>query len=104
MTPPDGEGPDRVGRVLEKVLDRLGIRQEIADQEVLHRWDELVGDRIAEVARPRALARGVLFVEVRSSAWLNELNLMKPQLLSRVRADTDSTPVEKIVFTLEERR
>ncbi len=98
-----GERPQKVGPVLDEVLDRLGLKAELEDQRVLEEWEASVGEKIAGVARPRALHRGVLFVEVRSSAWLNELNLMKSELLDRLNRGGENQRVKKLVFTLEER-
>ena len=48
------------------------------------------------------LPHATLIVEVRSSAWLMELNMMKSALLERVNEHVSSTPLDKIVFVLAE--
>ncbi len=99
-----GDRSERVGPILDGLLDRLGIRREVQDQGLLQEWEGLVGEEIARVARPTALSKGVLFVEVDSSAWLNELNLLRPQLLERINEGQEAPPVRKVVFRLRERR
>jgi predicted nucleic acid-binding Zn ribbon protein len=93
-------GMGKVDRVLGELLKELGLEATLSQQGVLERWGELVGPGIAEVTRARAVERGVLFVDVKSSAWLNELNLMRHDLLARLNAGAGEGRVEKLVFTL----
>lgn len=99
-----GDGrPDRVGDLLGGLLRKWGVDREVARQGALERWPGLVGERIADVTRARSVASGILFVEVRSSAWMNELNLMRHELLRRLNAGQEEGRVERIVFVLAER-
>lgn len=102
MTKPEGGGPDRVGELLGGLLRKWGVDREVARQGALERWEEVVGERIAGVTRPRSVSSGTLFVEVRSSAWMNELNLMRHELLRRLNAGQAEGRVERIVFVLAE--
>jgi predicted nucleic acid-binding Zn ribbon protein len=93
-------GFERVGQVLTGYLDRMGLTEAVAGQEVLTRWEAVVGERVARVARASAISGGTLFVKVDSSAWLNELNFMRRELLARINAEMEGVRVERIVFTL----
>lgn len=95
-------GPERIDEVLGAFLKKKGLEGEVEGQEALDRWAEVVGEKIARVARPMGLARGVLYVEVRSSAWMSELNLMRHQILARLNAGRDGGRVERILFRLAE--
>ena len=97
-----GSGPERVGGIVEAFLEKKGIRDQVRRQEVLEDWGERVGERIAAVTRPQAIAEGTLFVEVRSSAWLMELNMMKREILARVNAGREDAPVDKLVLVLSQ--
>jgi hypothetical protein len=100
---PGGDrGMGKVDEVLGGLLRSLGIHHEVARQEVLERWPEVVGERIAAVTRARSVARGILFVDVRSSAWITELNLMRHELLTRLNAGAGEGRVERIVFSQAE--
>lgn len=99
-----GDGrPDRVGDLLGELLQKWGVGREVARQGALERWPRVVGERIAGVTRARSVSAGILFVEVRSSAWMNELNLMRHELLRRLNAGEGEGRVERIVFVLAER-
>jgi len=96
------DGPVRVGDLLENVLEDAGVRDQIRRQDVVEAWDGIVGEKIAEVTRALRVDEGVLYVEVRSSAWLMELNLMKPSILERVNGGRDEGRIEKVRFLLAE--
>jgi len=48
-------------------------------------WPELVGERIAMVARPVSERGGEVTIECADSVWAQELDLMQEQLLGRLR-------------------
>jgi len=92
----------RVGVVLDALLDRQGMHLQLARTRVLEDWAERVGERIAQVARPKSVADATLFVEVRSSGWLMELDLMKRDILRKINEGRGEASIEKIVFVLAE--
>lgn len=92
-------GPRPVGELVGDFLGRHGLDEEVDRQRAVQDWPEVVGDRIARVTEPRSVSRGVLFVAVRSSAWLMELNMMKREILERLNEGRASDrQVERIVF------
>lgn len=62
-----------------------GIADEVRGQRVVTEWAELVGAKIAQRTRPAGVVDRVLWVEVATSAWMQELNLLKPRLLEGLR-------------------
>lgn len=93
------KGPEKLGNLLPDFLKDSGVQDDLARQSALGEWDECVGRKIAQVTHPRSVADGTLIVEVRSSAWLMELNMMKGEILDRVNADRE-TPIRKLVFVM----
>jgi predicted nucleic acid-binding Zn ribbon protein len=96
------KGPTPVSAVLDGVLEKHGVRKQVERIGMLELWPEIVGEKLAEVTRVRGLDEDALFVEVRSSAWLMELSMMKAQFLERVNQRLVGMPLEKIVFVLAE--
>jgi predicted nucleic acid-binding Zn ribbon protein len=96
-------GPIRVGDLLDDVLKQRGVGTQIRRVGALDVWAEAVGEKIASVTHARAVVATTLFVEVRSSAWLMELDFMKGALLEHLneQLETDGA-VERIVLTLME--
>ena len=92
----------RLGDVLGGVLEQHGLGGQIKRMAALDLWAEVVGEHIAAVTRARSVTNGALVVEVRSSGWLMELNMMKGDLLARVNGRMADTPLERLVFVLAE--
>jgi predicted nucleic acid-binding Zn ribbon protein len=95
---------ERIGQLIEGVLRSRGLAEGVERAAVLPEWPELVGPQIARVARPVGFDRATLFVEVRSSAWLMELQMMERRILARLNAGRRRGKFEKIVFRLDEGR
>lgn len=92
-------GPVRVGEIVGSFLADTGIQKRLERFDVLERWPDLVGDRIAAVTRARGLSEDTLFVEVRSSAWLTELTMMKGDILERINEDREADArIGRLVF------
>lgn len=70
-----------LGDAIEKYLQNHGIKKRLQQASVVPEWPELVGDKIAAVTSPREVRRdGTLVVSVKSSAWMQELQLMEPEI------------------------
>ena len=68
----------------EAIRDALrfrGISDQVRAERVVAEWTELVGPKIASRTRPDDIRDRVLHIEVASSAWLQELNLLRAQIL-----------------------
>ena len=97
-------GRKRVRRKLEapeamdELLDRAG-EDRFAKKRVpipVREWRAAVGPRIADRARPWTLERGVLLVKVATSVWANELSMLAPELIARLKQR--GFPVEQLRF------
>ncbi|GBD31375.1 MAG: hypothetical protein KatS3mg081_1084 [Gemmatimonadales bacterium] len=78
----------RVGDALERYLEKSGLTDRLAQASVIEEWPRLVGERIARVCQPESVSQdGTLFVKVSSGAWMQELQLMTPEILERLRAE-----------------
>ena len=95
-------GPAQIASVLQGVLEKHGVDKQIERLGVLDLWPEIVGLQLAEVTKVKGLDDAALFVEVRSSAWLTELSMMKDVFLERVNERLGEAPIERIVFVLAE--
>lgn len=93
------EKPARVQDLLADFLESAGVGDELARVSAVDEWAESVGPAIAEVTRARSVSGSTLVVEVRSSAWLMELNMMKSEILKRLNQGREA-PLEKLVFVL----
>lgn len=93
------DGPTRVGELVGSLLEEKGLQEQVERVAILDKWDDLVGDRIARVTHAKSLSGGTLFVEVKSSAWMSELDFMKGEILEKLN-EHSGAPIEKLVFLL----
>ncbi|MCM2280343.1 MAG: DUF721 domain-containing protein [Bdellovibrionaceae bacterium] len=66
-------------------------------------WPLIVGDTIAAQTLPCALERGVLFVWVRHSAWMQQLWFFKDMIREKVNTHLRVAHVRDVKFTLNRR-
>ena len=94
-------GPKQVREALQSYLEKAGISEKIEAASVVPEWKELVGEGIAAVTTPLRVSSGVLFVAVRSSAWLSELKLMEREILKRLNTGKAKGRISAIRFVMQ---
>lgn len=95
-------GLERMDSVLADVLEEAGVQEQVERVRVLGLWPEIVGEQVARVTRAKSVDEATLIVEVRSSAWLMELNMLKGDIVRRANERMRDTSIEKIVFVMAE--
>jgi predicted nucleic acid-binding Zn ribbon protein len=93
--------PKRIDEALASYLERSGLAERVEQAAIIPEWPRLVGVQIAQVTEPLSIARdGTLFVAVSTNAWMNELSLMEPQLLTALNRKSGRPPVRRIHWRL----
>lgn len=93
--------PMKVAEALAGYLARSGLGDRLEQVNVLDDWEDRVGERIAAVTEPLHIAKNVLFVAVKSSAWLMELRMMESEIRSRLNEGREKGRIERIRFVQE---
>jgi predicted nucleic acid-binding Zn ribbon protein len=88
--------PVPVGRILEDVLDQLGLSERMTERRLLDAWPEIVGERIARSCRPVDLHDGVLTLGADHPVWRQELTLLMPRIKDRFNERFGSGSVREI--------
>jgi predicted nucleic acid-binding Zn ribbon protein len=97
----DKRTPATIEDVIASVLKSAGLTDRVAQASVIPEWPKLVGPQIAMVTEPLHLLQdGTLVVTVTTSAWMQELSLLEPELLKSLNADRSRPPVAKLRWTL----
>ena len=79
--------PKPLGGALLQALKKYGLDAGIRSARVLLDWEKTAGEKIARHARAVDLKNGVLTVEVDSPAWIQQLSLIKKEVIKKVNAD-----------------
>ena len=78
--------PERVGSILDSVLNQTGLASRAQERSVLGNWEEIVGDRAAAHTRAVDIKDGVLTLEADHAAWRQELTLLFPVIIEKYNA------------------
>lgn len=68
-------------RAVAEALELHGLSDEVRAGRLLTEWTDLVGPKIAQRTRPDGIVERTLWIEVATSAWMHELNLLRVQLV-----------------------
>ncbi len=89
---------ERIDGIVDKSIDVLGLRKKIKEVSSMSVWPQVVGDTIASKTKPKKVKGSRLWVEVSSSAWMNELLYLKPTLISRINESLGGNVIKDIIF------
>lgn len=78
--------PEKLGRALNRALRALNMDARVKESRAMVLWPEVVGEVTAARTRPMHVNRGIMVVAVASSAWANQLNLLKSRYLEGLAA------------------
>lgn len=72
------------GALLGQFLQQSGLAAKLHTYEALLVWDEVVGLQITVHTQPTRIRDGILEVRVDQAVWMQQLQLMKPKILTRL--------------------
>ena len=90
--------PEAIGSIVEAKLRELGYLAPCRELDVVRRWPEIVGEKIAGVSECSRVDNGVLYVRVSSASWRQEICYIKPHILETIKKETSCTSIRDIVF------
>src|SRR4051812_27911503 len=71
-----------VRELVQRVVNHYKLNADLRQEMLFADWNTLVGEKIGSKTRPDTIIDRILIVEVASSAWLHELRLMRPKIVS----------------------
>lgn len=77
----------------------MGLEQRLRERRLVENWPELAGPDLSRFCQALRVQRGILYLKVQSSAWGQELQFLKPQILARVNELYGSGLVRDIRIT-----
>lgn len=90
--------PLQLSALLESVFAGKPLQKRLREARVWEVWQEAVGEQIASRAKPLSFRDGVLTVAVSGSAWLQQLSLMKPEIIQNLNEAAGEAIVRDIFF------
>ncbi len=80
-----------LGRIIGSMTSSQGPMMQIIES-----WSDVVGDAVANHARPRRLTDGVLTVEVDDPAWATQLKFLREQICSKLNERLGRQEVDRV--------
>lgn len=77
--------PERVSSAIQPILDRIDREGAFGIVRLVKEWPEVVGETIARRTEVVSLKFHTAVVKVSGAMWIQELNLMRAQILSRIK-------------------
>ena len=99
---PDPEEPVSLAVSLDGVVKSLRGPSRRAVGGLFGRWDEAVGEQVAQHVRPVKLDGGVLSVEVDDPAWATQVQFLAPTIIERL-AEITGTRIEQLQVRVDPR-
>ena len=87
-----------IASALQPILDRLDIEGEFGLGRLIRAWPEIAGETIARRTEVVSLKFHTAVIKVSGAMWIQELGLMKAQILARVRETVGDDIVRDIRF------
>jgi Dna[CI] antecedent DciA-like protein len=96
-----GRPPKATPDVMKRVLRDIRIECRQQEAEIVRVWNQLLPPDIVAHAQPAGVAKGTLFVNVDSSAWLSEIvRWRKREILERLQHSFGRKLIARISFRL----
>ncbi|MEX0822576.1 MAG: DUF721 domain-containing protein [Rhodothermales bacterium] len=95
---PPSRKPQSLGEILESVVDRLGIRQELDEADVIEAWASLAGPDVNAVTDGAWLRKRKLFVKITSPGRRQDLHLDRSNWRDRLNERLGADRIDEIVF------
>jgi predicted nucleic acid-binding Zn ribbon protein len=84
--------------ILEKTLQSQGMDKRIQQESAVIKWEDIVGSKIANASKAVRIDRGTLLIEVKSSAWKHQIQMLKPEIIKKLNAQLGADTVKNIRF------
>jgi len=93
----DGRDPVALGDLAHRIVAERGWNEPLQAGGVVGRWEEIVGEKIAENCVPESIdEHGVLIVRTRTTAWATQMKLLTPKLMQRITEDVGPDVVAEV--------
>jgi predicted nucleic acid-binding Zn ribbon protein len=90
----------QIGGTIQDLLASLDTGSHFELVRLIRLWPEVVGETIARRTEVTTLKFHSAVVKVSTAMWIQELNLMRPQILSRLNAAMRNDAVRDLRFVL----
>jgi predicted nucleic acid-binding Zn ribbon protein len=93
---------NRLSVTLVQMLKAQGLESRLQEYRVIGQWEKAVGKVIARHAQPCSLRGKKMTLVVDSPAWMQQLTLLKPEIVEKVNRRLGHNAIRDIMLKLGE--
>jgi hypothetical protein len=93
---------EKLSSTIERILNDRGWGAKLKEYRVFSLWQKAVGPGIARHSQPASIRGRRLTVMVDSSAWMQQLSMLKPEIIAKVNDRLGPDGIESITLKLGE--
>ena len=97
-----GRKLDKLSHTLGSMLKARGLGSRLDEYRVFGQWEKSVGLVIARHAQPQTVRGKKLTLVVDSPAWMQQLSLLKPEIVEKVNRNLGKGTIKDITLRLGE--
>ena len=91
---------EHIGSIIDNLMKTVRKEPRGELTRIWDLWDGLVGEIVAENARPAAIKGSILVVNVASSTWMHHLQFSKKEIIKKINQGFDKDLVREIKFKI----
>jgi hypothetical protein len=92
------KAPEPIASTIGALIDQLDSEGHFAIVRLISAWPEVVGETISRRTEVVGLKFHTAVIKVSGAMWIQELNLLKPQILDRLRERIGEDTVRDLRF------
>ena len=89
-----------IGSILGDVLKKYRREMDVELVQVWRIWDNIVGEVVAQNAKPAAFKGPILLIHVTSSTWIHHLQFLKKEMIERLNHALGKPLIEDLKFKI----
>ena len=94
--------PEKLDSILERVFSGLNLGIRVKQYQIWEVWDSVVGEPIARQAQPKQIRNMILWANVSSSTWMQQLEFMKQDITNKLNERIGEKVINDIRFRIGE--
>lgn len=85
-------------QVLQAIIKEQKLNDELQRSDLMEKFNEIVGEQIARQVKLKNFEKGILKIEVESSAWKNEIFLLREKIIEKLNKAFGKQVVKQILI------
>ncbi len=87
---------------LNEIIGKITkISKAIKACRAIEAWQGAVGEGVSKNSEAISVKKGTLFVEVKNSAWAQELSMLKPEIIRKINEKTGEKTISDLRFRVK---